>query len=162
MENRTRKESLLTNNQFNVRIPQARTFGFFIDGVFVCNATVLGNKVFVVKHALDSLKEGSEVMIKRPGMEVVLRPQYVQVADDLVVFLFPSVIDSNRLHLRPPKEVEEAGISPLDDQLHYKVSIGPVAKNGSAMYDSVVGDCTAPVISLEDGAVIGFHVALGS
>jgi hypothetical protein len=150
------KESVLKAKPLNVDNVRDRVYQIFVDDEFASDATHVGNKLITVAHIFD--QKPTKIEARLGAIRYVLK-DYVSVAEDLVMFDFDQTTSCPRIPLRIPTAYEYATLVTRREDGKIYTSSGSVMWKGYALYSSDEGDCGAPVISHDDGAVIGFHCA---
>lgn len=153
-------ESLLGKDKMHWRNFNQKVFKFFQDDMQVSSATSVCDKVVIPLHAV---VEGATCTIQNTGATAELKSEIYPVCEDLgVIFHHGTVKADNGWKMRPPKNemVQVLGFNDIDqDEASY--GIGWTTSTGFYNAQTAPGDCGGPVIAVQDGALVGFHIAGG-
>lgn len=164
------KNNFIGSNDYHGRVGKC-----FIDGEFKMNCHLQSDKVIILRHALGEAEDEinaykddkyaqKAVLFKFPS--VTLHPkkgfmQYDQI-DDFVAFPVQVAQSIPAVPLRKPKVCETFNIMAyLDDRSAPVFTQGVAGINGHHSGSTTYGFCAAPLMSLEDKAIIGWHCAGG-
>lgn len=147
----------------------------YIDGEFKMNCYLQSDKVIVWKHALGEVPEEQDafkdakyaqamVLFKFPSVTIKPKAGFIQYdqIDDFIVFPVQVAQRLDALPLRKPKVCETFGLmSYMKDSQKPVFTQGVAGINGHHSGSTTYGFCVAPLMSLKDKSILGWHCAGG-
>lgn len=169
-------EGILSGNNFlNSEDFNGRVGKCYVEGQFKMNCYLQGDRVIVWKHALGETSEECDlfkdtkvaqtsVAFKFPSVTLKPKSGFVQFdqIDDFIVFPVQVAQKLNAVPLRKPKVCETFGMfAYLDNSPKPNFTQGVAGINGHHSGSTTYGFCVAPLMSLQDKNIIGWHCAGG-
>ena len=147
----------------------------YVDDQFQMNCYLVSDRVMMLRHGLGKEKEEYEeflndknatkrILFKFPSMTLRPKGGYIQYeeVEDIIVFPVQVVQRLQSIPLRKPKVCEPFIIMAwTNDRTTPVFTQGVCGTNGHHSGSTDYGFCDAPLMSLEDKAIIGFHCAGG-
>jgi len=86
--------------------------------------------------------------------------EVVPIADDLGIYYHNGTVKPVKAKMRPPRNEMVMVIGFHDpEQVEPSCGVGFASTTGLYNAPTLPGDCASPVISCEDGAIVGWHIA---
>lgn len=151
-------ESLLGKSRAQHAEYASHVYKMLYGGEMTSTATIVCDKVVVPLH---SHVEGREASISNAVASAILRGEIIPIAEDLGVFFHGGAV-------KPMKgwrmEIPVSGIAmqigyKSDDEVEPTHGVGFYSASGLYDAPTEAGNCGGPVISVANGALIGFHIA---
>lgn len=152
------KESMLGKVKLNYRKYANCVYKYRVNGQFVQTAVVFGDKVHTTLHGYH---EG-EQEVANFNRVASLPDKIYPTSEDGGVFFHHGVLKGENFQFRPPKNEMAMLISYTSgDESEPNVSVGQISADGYSNFASAKGDCGGIVVAVDDGKIVGTHVAGG-
>jgi len=152
------QESMLGKVKLNYRKYANCVYKYRVNGQFVQTATVFGDKVHTTLHGYHEGKQE----VANFNRVAELPDKIYPTSEDGGVFFHHGVLKGENLQFRPPKNEMAMLISyTTGDESEPNVSVGQISADGYSNFASAKGDCGGIVVAVDDGKIVGTHVAGG-
>lgn len=166
-------ESVLNNTHYLTADDFCGRVGkLYVEGSFQMNCFLISDKVIVLRHAFgenyeqykDAKTAQKNIDFKFPSATLKPKAGYVQFEDieDFIVFPVQVAQKLGSISLRKPKMCEPVMIMAyIKEQINPAFAQGIAGTNGHHSCSTTYGFCAAPLMSLNDKMIVGFHCAGG-
>jgi len=154
-----KQESMLGKVKLHWAKMSGNVFKFYQNGQFTSTCAIFGDKVHVPLH---SHIDGAERKIVNATTCAVIGGEITPTSEDGGVFFTGGVVKAGPLRMRSPKNEMVVMISFTNaEEVEPSFSVGYCSSSGICDYASDYCNCGGLVIAVDDGAVVGTHIAGG-